>query len=207
MALLAAVLSALGDTAGAADPAVFSPAEIIEWEPHAFDGQTRYTLERKAGRKAVYARCDDGASGLFLRRSIDLLETPVIEWSWLVPRPPDGPPEIAKDGDDFAARLYLVDEHPWLPWRTRAINYVWSASRPVGSDWPNPFAAQAHMVVVATGGGGSGWTTQRRNLRDDFRRYHDIEVERIDALAIMTDCDNTGLARQAWYGSIRLLAE
>jgi hypothetical protein len=51
------------------------------------------------------------------------------------------------------------------------------------------------------------WVTERRNIREDFRRYHGREVERIDAVAIMTDCDNRNATAEAWYGTVRFLAE
>jgi hypothetical protein len=47
--------------------------------------------------------------------------------------------------------------------------------------------------------------TERRNLRDDFKRYHGLDVEAIDAVAIMTDCDNRAAKASAWYGGVRFL--
>jgi hypothetical protein len=47
--------------------------------------------------------------------------------------------------------------------------------------------------------------TERRNVLEDFRRLHDLEPTHIDALAIMTDCDNAGQSTTAWYGPIRWL--
>ncbi|MBA1148240.1 DUF3047 domain-containing protein [Ectothiorhodospiraceae bacterium WFHF3C12] len=192
--------------ANAQQARIFEPQAIVDWEAHAFEGRTEYRLGRKAGRPAVEAHCADGASGLFFRGEIDLEETPVIEWRWFVARPPDGPDETTRAGDDFAARLYAVDENSLLPWRTRALNYVWTRSRPVGTAWPNPFAEQARMIAVQAGPA-DGWVTERRNLRADFRRYHARDPQSLDAIAIMTDCDNTGVARRAWYGTIRLLPE
>jgi len=185
----------------------FAPADILDWEPHSFAGSTRYELTETSGGEAVHAYCEGGsASGLFYRGEIDLSQTPVVEWRWRAGEQPEGVDERSKAGDDFAARLYAVDEHTILRWRTRALNYVWSAGEPVGSDWPNPFASQARMIAVASGEPhGEGWVVQRRNLREDFQRYHDRDLESLDALAIMTDCDNTGQPTEAWYGGIRLL--
>ncbi|PWG65752.1 hypothetical protein DEM34_00325 [Spiribacter halobius] len=185
----------------------FTPAQILDWEPHSFTGSTRYALADTANGPAVHARCEGGsASGLFYRGEIDLTETPVVEWRWRAGQRPQDVDERSRAGDDFAARLYAVDEHTILRWRTRALNYVWSAGEPVGSHWPNPFASQARMIAVASGEPDSeGWVVHRRNLREDFRRYHDRDLTELDALAIMTDCDNTGEPTEAWYGRIRLL--
>ncbi|MCP1676499.1 hypothetical protein J2T57_003660 [Natronocella acetinitrilica] len=63
---------------------VFKPADIIEWDNHAFKGETRYSLVEIDDREAVHAQCtDDTASGLFLREEIDLEATPII---FLFPR-------------------------------------------------------------------------------------------------------------------------
>lgn len=205
--MLSAALLLLPLAASAAER--FTPAEILEWEPHSFAGRTEYRLAETANGPAVHARCTGGsASGLFYRGEIDLTETPVVEWRWRAGERPEGVDETRREGDDFAARLYAVDEHTILRWRTRALNYVWSAREPVGRDWPNPFASQARMIAVASGAPeGEGWTVHRRNLREDFRRYHDRDLTELDALAIMTDCDNTGQTTAAWYGEIRLLPE
>jgi hypothetical protein len=187
----------------------FAPEDIINWAPHSFAGTTEYRLVEIDGREAVEANCTDGtASGLFYREHIDLTRTPVVEWEWRVDEPLTGIDETTRAGDDYAARLYLVDEAPFLRWRTRALNYVWSSTSEPGSDWPNAFANQARMIAVAGAEhAGQGWRTERRNVREDFRRHHDREPDRINAVAVMTDCDNTGQQTRAWYGNIRFLPE
>ncbi|MFO8153140.1 DUF3047 domain-containing protein [Thioalkalivibrio sp.] len=202
-------LAALALSAAVPAAPVFGPEDIIGWEPHSFEGVTDYRLVRTHGRTAVQATCTEGtASGLFYRRDIDLTETPVVEWEWRVEETLTGIDETTRDGDDYPARLYLVDESRLLRWRTRALNYVWSSTTERGRDWPNAFASQAHMIAVATGSdAGAGWRTERRNVLEDFRRYHGHEPGRINAVAVMTDCDNTGQETRAWYGNIRFLPE
>jgi hypothetical protein len=203
----AAALSLSLALAGAAAAATFTPADVAGWRRHAFSGETAYALGEIDGEPAVAARCADSASGLFLEAPVDLAATPVIEWRWRVARTfPPGPDEATRAGDDFPARLYVVKDGGLLRWRTRALNYVWASGKPAGADWPNAYASQAHMVAVRSGPA-EGWRVERRNLRDDFRRFHGIEPDRIDAIAIMTDCDDRGAEAEAWYGTIRLLPE
>ena len=78
-----------------------------------------------------------------------------------------------------------------------------------GSDWPNAYAGQARMIAVRSGPADTEglWHTERRNIREDFRRYHDREQTSVNAIAIMTDCDDTGQETEAWYGTLRLLPE
>lgn len=190
----------------AAGPALaeldFSPAQIAGWEAHRFNGQTTYALAE--GGEAVRAVCDASASGLFLRRTIDLTATPILEWRWRVDATfPPGPAETTKQGDDYPARLYVVKE-ALLPWNTMALNYVWSSGQPKGAEWPNAYASQARMIALRSGPG-EGWATERRDLRADFRRQFGEDVTSIDAVAIMTDCDDRGTTAQALYGGLRFL--
>lgn len=188
----------------------FSPAQIIEWRPHVFKGTTHYELTDMNDTEAVHARCEEAtASGLYLRESIDLRKTPIMEWNWRVDETFTDIDETSRAGDDYPARLYVVDERRVMRWRTRALNYVWASQMAEGSDWPNAYLAQNHMIAVRSGPPEESgqWFTQRRNVREDFMRYHGRVVDRIDAVAIMTDCDDTGQRAQAWYGTIRFLPE
>ena len=206
----AGILALVTATASGAGDIVFTPSDILEWDPHSFEGETRYELVEVDGREAIHAQCTDGtASGLFLEETIDLEETPVVEWEWRVDETFSGIDETVRAGDDYPARLYAVDEHRVLRWRTRALNYVWASEMEQGADWENAYASQARMIAMQSGPPAESgqWVTERRNLRKDFKRYHDRDLDQIDALAIMTDCDDVGEPIEAWYGEIRLLAE
>jgi hypothetical protein len=200
-AVLAALLFPL-----AAPADIVSPDALAGWRRHSFSGETAYELVVRDGRPAIHALCDASASGLFRDTPVDLNRTPVIEWRWRVDNLHDPvPDETTRRGDDFAARLYVVRDGGVLPWRTRALNYVWTVAKPGASDWPNPFAAQARMVALRTAADTGAWQVERRNIREDFRRFHGLEADSIDAVAIMTDCDNRPGTAEAWYGEIRFL--
>jgi hypothetical protein len=188
----------------------FTPGDIIQWDDHAFGDLTTYRLVEHDGREAVHARCRDGAaSGLYTAREVDLERTPVMEWSWRVDETLQGVDERTREGDDYAARVYVIVRHRILRWRTRAINYVWAGEQPAGADWPNAYNPRAHMVAVRSGTEPhvGRWHTERRNVGDDWRRFHDRETERLTHVAIMTDCDDAGRSLEAWYGSIRFLPD
>lgn len=199
----------LAGTSAYAD-VTWTPSAIAQWERQVFKSMTEYNLVKSDGREALHARCNSSASGLFLKRAIDLTDTPVLEWSWRVDAALQaGADERTRAGDDYAARIYVVRDGGLLPWQTRAVNYVWSSSMPKGSDWPNAYASQARMIALQSGSPPKpgGWQTERRNVRDDFRTYHGIELGKIDAVAIMTDCDDRRTTAEAWYGEIRFLKE
>ncbi|MEX1222593.1 MAG: DUF3047 domain-containing protein [Idiomarina sp.] len=210
VALIASVVAVNPAIALAAEPLIFEPTDIISWDKHSFSGYTDYQLtQTPTGEPAVYASCEQGtASGLFLREAIDLTKTPIVEWRWRVREGIEGNNEQSKSGDDYPARVYAVDEHKLFIWRTRAINYVWSSQQQSGSSWDNAYASQATMVALRGADDFSDeWRTERRNLREDFRQFHDRELTELSAFAIMTDCDNTKQKVSAWYGEIRFLPE
>lgn len=209
-AVLAVMLLPALAPGATAQERVFAPEDIISWEAHSFEGETRYEVVEKDGRSAVHAVCDNAtASGLFMREEIDLDATPILEWTWRVDETFSRIDETRRSGDDYAARVYAVREHTIARWRTRALNYVWASEQAKGADWPNAYASQAHMIALRSGADPDGgqWHTERRDLREDFATYHDRDLSTINAIAIMTDCDDVGEPVEAWYGGVRLLPE
>jgi len=203
---------ATADTASAdTDPQArtFPPEEIIQWEVERFQGETDYQQVAVNGRQAIHARCDNSASGLFLEQSINLDETPILEWEWRVDNTfGDDIDETVREGDDYPARVYAVVDGGWRPWRSRAMNYVWASEHAKGAHWPNAYTGSVTMLALRSGEEEAGrWQRERRNLKDDFKRFHDREINEIDGLAIMTDCDDHQGQAEAWYGTLRLLPD
>ncbi|MDN5935275.1 MAG: DUF3047 domain-containing protein [Nitrosospira sp.] len=185
------------------DIARFSRNDLSGWQSKAFSGETRYSLQNENGRTALHADSSAAASGLYREVSIDLGKTPVINWAWKIGNTLAAADERTRAGDDYSARIYVVFSGGLMFWRTRAINYVWSNKQPVGSDWSNAFTGNARMLDVESGSGRIGqWVNERRDVRADYRRLFGMEPGRVDAVAIMTDTDNTGATATAWYGDI-----
>ena len=188
----------------------FTPSDMIGWSVENFAGLTDYEVVQVDGREALHAQCQDAGSGLFLEREIDLTETPIMEWSWRVDET-FGPDidETTRAGDDYPVRVYVVQDGGILQWRSRAINYVWASAQPAGGHWPNAYVSQARVVALQSGEPDSPgqWVTERRNVREDFKTFHDRDLDSIDAVALMTDCNDVGGSIEGWYGSIRFLPE
>lgn len=190
------LLSLMGPGAGLA--AEYQPSAIPGWQKILFAGETLYQPQDGC----IRAEANGTASGLIreVRQSLD--EGEQLSWAWRADdmlSPGEDAAEQSKDGDDFLARIYVIHEGFFF-WQTRAINYVWSREHPVGESWPNPYTGNAAMVVVQSGPEGLGqWQTFERDVKADFARFHDLEVEQIDAVAIMTDADNTGGHASACY--------
>lgn len=188
---------------GRVDIARFSQGDLSDWQKKAFAGETRYSLEKSDGRLALRADSSAAASGRYREVNVDLNKTPILNWTWKIGGILTGNDERTRAGDDYPARVYVVFSGGVMFWRTRAINYVWSNKQPVGNSWPNAFTSRAHMIAIASGAERVGqWVSERRDVLADYRRAFGEEPGPVDAVAIMTDTDNTGKDITAWYGDI-----
>lgn len=194
--------------AGAENVAVLRDGDIGAWEEKVFSGKTAYERVSIDGRSVVRATSRGAASGLFRKQRIDLEKTPILEWTWRVEGTLGDIDERTREGDDYSARIYVIRSDPVLFWRTRAVNYVWASTRTVGESWPNAYTDGARHIAVQSGDEHVGrWVEERRNVRADFRTLFGKEVRYVDAVAIMSDTDNTGAAAVAYYGNITFRSE
>lgn len=190
------------------DIARFSQGDLSGWQIKIFSGETRYALEKSNGNLALRADSHASASGRFREVNIDLSTTPILNWRWKIDGVLEGVDERTRQGDDYAARIYVVFSGGVMFWRTRAINYVWSNNQPAGSSWPNAFTGRAHMIAIESGAARAGqWMSARRDVRADYRRAFGEEPGHVDAVAIMTDTDNSSGVATAWYGDIWFTAK
>lgn len=187
---------------------ILNSADLHGWEEQIFSGETEYTQVIENGLPVLKARSYAAASGMIRKIKVDLTATPYINWSWKVENVLDGVNETEKSGDDYSARVYVVVSGGILFWKTRALSYTWASQQTVGSHWPNAFSGNAVMVAVESGEEFVGeWRNEKRNVRDDIRNLLGMDVSKIDAVAIMTDTDNSQQSAVAYYGNIFFTAE
>ncbi|WP_150048291.1 MULTISPECIES: DUF3047 domain-containing protein [Methylomonas] len=182
----------------------FGNYRLQGWETKAFHGHTQYGFGIAAGQPALIAESRDSASGLFKTQSVDLTQTPFLNWSWRIERRLSGLNEQSKGGDDYAARIYVLVKGGWAFWQTKAINYVWTGSSPQGSQWPNAYAGRQAMMLAVRDASAPlhTWLTEKRQVREDFKTLFNQDVAAIDAIAIMTDTDDSHGTASSAYGDI-----
>ncbi len=181
----------------------FSTNNLSGWEEKEFEGKTTYRLTHFDGRNVLKASSSNAASGLFKKVEIDLNKTPVIHWSWKVKNTLKSLNEREKSGDDFAARIYIVFSDGPFFWQTKTLNYVWANQAQTEDHWPNPYTSNAQMFAVRSDNENTGqWHVESRNVLDDIQKTFGKTVTDIEAIAIMTDTDQTGTSTQAWFGDI-----
>ncbi len=182
----------------------FSHNRLDGWEQKSFKGETRYGLQALDGRTVLKAESNAAGSGLFKEQRIDLAQTPFLNWSWRIANRLNGLNEQSKAGDDYAARVYVVVKGGWAFWQTKAIDYVWASNSAKDSIWPNAFAGD-HVMMVAVRGPEAplnAWFNEKRNVRADMQKLLGEDIRYIDAVALMTDTDNSKQQATAYYGDI-----
>jgi hypothetical protein len=111
--------------------------------------------------------------------------------------------ERQKSGDDYPARVYVIIDGGVFFWNTKALNYVWSGNQPKESSWPNAYTSNARMVAVESGDEKLGqWVSEKRNIREALQAQFGESFRYIDAVAVMTDTDNTKGAAVAYYRAL-----
>jgi len=209
--ILGTMLLAVATLAGAADEKLmigrFSTGDLKDWQNKTFKGETRYTFDDKTGQRALFADSQGAASGLYREIRVDLNRTPWLNWSWRVDKVLNGVDERSKAGDDYPARVYVVVSGGAAFWKTRSLVYVWSSNQPVGATWNNAFTSNARVMALRSGTKDAGrWVSEKRDIRADFRQLFGEDIDAIDAVALMTDTDNSGQSATAWYGDIYFTA-
>ena len=51
------------------------------------------------------------------------------------------------------------------------------------------------------------WVKVKANVKEDFKKFHDLDVNELDGLAIMADTDNSKLSSIAYFQNIYFSAE
>lgn len=189
--------------------AEFSKKSLEDWEEKEFENETRYSFVELDGETALQAVSDTSASGMFRKIEVDIERFPYLNWHWRIDQSLPAMDETTKDFDDYVARIYVVKSGGFFFWKTKALNYVWSSRESKDAVWPNAFAPNnTRMLAVRSASDASGiWYHEKRNIYEDLKAWLGEEVDQIDAVAIMTDTDNSGLRAKAYYGDIYFSAE
>jgi hypothetical protein len=228
--LVALVLAGTAAAAAVVEVGPFSQARPggplpAGWQPLAFprvERQTAYRLVDDDGVTVVQAEADRSASGLIRRMELDPARYPVLVWRWKIAGVVAGADATRRDGDDYAARVYVAFKYDpeRVSWFNRAkyalirliygeypphagINYVWDNRLAPGTVLPNAYTDRVRMIVLRSGDGAANrWVAEERNVLEDYRHAFGEAPPPVSGVAIMTDADDTGGKAVAWYGDI-----
>ena len=167
------------------------------------DNKTVYSIGSNENGNYLKAVAENAGSGLGKEIKIDLNKTPFINITWKIEQDLSGINEKTKKGHDFAARVFAVKKTGATPLSNRAINYVFSSNDEIGENWPSPYTKKSiDNVLSTTKENLNKWVTVKANVKEDFKKFHDLNVDELDGLAIMSDTDNSKLKSVAYYQNI-----
>ena len=167
------------------------------------DNKTVYSIGSNENGNYLKAIADNAASGLGKEINIDLNKTPFINITWKIEKDLKGIKENTKKGHDFAARVFVIKKTGATVLSNRAINYVFSSNKGVGFNSPSPYTKKSIDNVLATTKGNlDKWITVKSNVKDDFKKFHDLDVNQLDGLAIMVDTDNSKMKAISYFQNI-----
>ena len=172
------------------------------------DNKTIYTVGSNDNGNFLKAIADNAASGLGKELKIDLNKTPFINITWKIEKDLPGIKENTKKGHDFAARVFAIKKTGATPLSNRAINYVFSSNNKIGYNSPSPYTKKSIDNVLATTINNlNEWVTVKSNVKEDFKKFHNLDVKELDGLAIMSDTDNSKKKSIAYYQNIYFSSE
>ena len=183
-------------------------AELKVRKVRVADKKTLYTVGSNNNGNFLKAVADNAASGLGKEIKIDLNKTPFINITWKIEKDLSGIKENTKKGHDFAARVFAVKKTGATPLSNRAINYVFSSNNKIGFNSPSPYTKKSIDNVLATTIDNlNEWVSVKSNVKEDFKKFHDLDVNELDGLAIMTDTDNSKMKAIAYFQNIYFSSE
>ena len=167
------------------------------------DNKTKYSLGSNENGNYLKAVADNAASGLGKKLTINLNSTPFINITWKVEKDLKGINEKSKKGHDYAARLFVIKKTGATALSNRAINYVFSSNNSIGDNWPSPYTKKSiDNVLSTTNENFNEWVTVKANVKKDFKKFHDLDVNELDGIAIMADTDNSKSKSISYYQNI-----
>jgi hypothetical protein len=166
--------------------------------------ETVYTSGTNDFGAFLMAETKNGAaSGLGKEVKINLNSTPFINITWKVEKGIEGINERSKKGHDFAARVFVIKKTGLTPLSNKAINYVYSSNEIVGQYWRSPYTKSSiDYVLSSTLENKNQWITVKANVKDHFKELHNLNIDEISGIAIMTDTDQTEKEVISYYQNI-----
>lgn len=189
----------------------FTDLELSKLEVRKVRGannNTIYSIGSNENGNFLKGIADNAASGLGKKTKINLNKTPFINITWKIEKDLPGIKENTKKGHDFAARVFVIKKTGATPLSNRAINYVFSSNNKIGVSSPSPYTKKSiDKVLASTKENLNEWITVKANVKEDFKKFHDLDVNQLDGLAIMVDTDNSKMKAISYFQNIYFSAD
>lgn len=164
-----------------------------------------FTVVENGGHRVLHLKSAGDSSNISkeIKGKVDLKQTPILEWTWRVTVLPQGADSRKKETDDQAAQLYVT--WPRFPEavRSRIIGYIWDTAAPAGTIVKSQKTGTVTYVVLRSGPAELGkWVTERRNVREDFKKIYGDEPDEPSVVSFGIDSDDVKGTAESWMGTI-----
>lgn len=193
-----------GQTRRVEDFSSFKDGSFPEgWKSRGGDETAVYRV--RSGKEAfLEANAVNSAVAIAKKCAYELHEYPYLKWKWRVLQLPKGGDERFKESGDSAAAIYVIFEGFFRP---NTIKYVWSASLPQGTTTESPYNSKVKIVVLRNQNSPlDQWISETVDVSADYKRLFNEEPEKVQAIGLMSDSDNTSSTAIAHYREIVLSA-
>ena len=181
----------------------FTEEELKNLKVRKIKKETSYTTGNNENGNFLKAVSEGTASGLGKEILINLNKTPFINITWKVEKDLNGIDEKSKKGHDYAARVFVVKKTGATALSNRAINYVFSSNESINDSWSSPFTKKSIDYVLSTTKKNlNTWVTVKANVKKHFKKLHNLDVDELNGVAIMSDTDNSKMKEISYFQNI-----
>jgi len=181
----------------------FTEEELKSLEVRKIKGETLWSVGSNQNGNYLKAEANAVASGLGKEINIDLNKTPYLNITWKVEKDLKGIIENSKKGHDYAARVFVIKKTGATALSNRALNYVFSSNNDIDQNWFSPYTKKSVDYILSTTKQHlNEWVTVKVNIKEHFKKFHNLDVDNLDGIALMTDTDNSELLAISYYQNI-----
>lgn len=188
---------------------IFSDGESLKgWKNKIFKGKNKYWIDNTELGKFLHAKSEKTASAFYYMISYDIKSYPIISWEWHPIKFPgkdiNGNPIRS---DDYALRIYVVFASGFFT-NFKCIEYVWDEFVKEGTKKVSPYSNKIMQLVVKSGAAAPGWTSERRNVYEDYKSLFGSEPAlKVRAIAIMTDSEGSETSSEGGIREIKIMRQ
>jgi len=163
-----------------------------------------FEIESTSSTRILHMKSNGDSSTINKEVKIDCKDYQILQWSWKVVELPKGADARKKATDDEAAQIYVTFPRFPSAVRSRIIGYIWDSTAPAGSVFKSQKTGLVTYVVVRSGEADLGkWLTESRNVCQDYKKiYGEDPDEKIEAISIGIDSDDTRSRAEVYFGEI-----
>ncbi|OEO23107.1 hypothetical protein AX279_22555 [Pseudomonas sp. J237] len=171
------------------------------------------------GRNALQIRADSAAGGLLFPLDLPGDKAWQLSWQWRIDKTLKAARFATREGDDYAARVYVLLDYPLdtLPFLTRqkirlartfydsnlpvaTLSYVWDNREKPGTHARSAYTEQVEMRVLrGPETAVQEWQEEQRDLRADAIAAFGSAPSKILGVVFAADSDNTGESLVSYF--------